>query len=298
MIPFKRFELSDLPMLRSCYAADHDPTCRICDATPGTATMWRHTFDVRFYCEANTVLYAVRTPDGREAFSFPIGAQPELMLQRTRAHCAACGQAPVFYLVSASKLDMLRHFFGDLEICTDRNDADYLYQRDALVSLAGRKYSAQRNHIHKFEHTAPDWYFETIGSENMDKARQFFAFYKQTVHKDSVLFDEEERIIDEIFDNYALYGMFGGILCTHGRAIGLSIGEIYKDTLYVHVEKGDISYPGVYQMLSHQFCVTFASPDVVYVNREDDMGDPGLRKSKLSYHPYALLDKYTVTAHI
>ena len=131
--------------------------------------------------------------------------------------------------------------------------------------------------------------------EIMEKARAFFAHYKQTVHKDSALFDEEERIIDEIFAHYDLYGMFGGILCTRDRAIGLSIGEIYKDTLHVHVEKGDISFPGVYQMLSHQFAAAFSGPDVLYINREDDMGDPGLRKSKLSYHPCALLEKFTVT---
>ena len=295
MQSFKRFELTDLPVLRSCYSADRDHACRICDATPGTAAMWRHMFDVRYICEADTVLYAVRTPDGREAFSFPIGAHPELMLQRVKDICAASGRTPVFYLVSASKLDVLRSFFGAIDVFTDRSDSDYLYECSALVSLAGRRYSAQRNHIHKFENTVPDWRFEIIGPENMEKARAFFAHYKQTVHKDSALFDEEERIIDEIFAHYDLYGMFGGILCTRDRAIGLSIGEIYKDTLHVHVEKGDISFPGVYQMLSHQFAAAFSGPDVLYINREDDMGDPGLRKSKLSYHPCALLEKFTVT---
>ena len=191
MLPFKRLELSDLPGLRSCYAADNDLLCRICDATPGTAAMWRRVFDVRFYCEANTVLYAVRTPDGREAFSFPIGAQPELMLQRVKAHCASSGQIPVFYLVSPSKLDMLRRCFGEIALDTNSDDSDYLYARDALVALVGRKYSAQRNHIHKFEFTVPDWRFEVLGPDNLALARSFFSNYKQTVHKDSALFDEE-----------------------------------------------------------------------------------------------------------
>ena len=295
MLSFRQFELRDLPALRGCYDADQDTQCRICDATPGTAAMWRHTFDVRFSQQADTVLFAVRTPDGRQAFSYPIGADPEGMLQLLKTHCAETGQTPVFYLVSPSRLEPLRRVFGQLDMQTDRNDSDYLYDYDALAGLAGRKYSAQRNHIHKFTATVPNWRYTRITPDNLDDARAFFARYKATVHKDSPLFDEEERIIDEIFDNYTLYGMTGGLLYAGQAVVGLTIGEVYRDTLHVHVEKGDVSYPGVYQMLSHQFAAAFAGQNVRYINREDDMGDPGLRKSKLSYHPCALLEKYTVT---
>ena len=155
MLSFRQFELRDLPALRGCYDADQDTQCRICDATPGTAAMWRHTFDVRFSQQADTVLFAVRTPDGRQAFSYPIGADPEGMLQLLKTHCAETGQTPVFYLVSPSRVEPLRRVFGRLDMQADRNDFDYLYDYDALAGLAGRKYSAQRNHIHKFTATVP-----------------------------------------------------------------------------------------------------------------------------------------------
>ena len=74
-----------------------------------------------------------------------------------------------------------------------------------------------------------------------------------------------------------------------------ALGEIIGDTLFIHIEKADRDYEGCYQMLVAQFAQQFAGEGVAFINREDDTGDPGLRTSKLSYHPVALLEKYTVT---
>ncbi|MBQ5902636.1 MAG: DUF2156 domain-containing protein [Clostridia bacterium] len=65
------------------------------------------------------------------------------------------------------------------------------------------------------------------------------------------------------------------------------------DTLFVHVEKGLIEFSGVYQVMVQKFAETYAG-DVLFINREEDDGVEGLRKSKLSYHPIGLLNKYSV----
>ena len=65
--------------------------------------------------------------------------------------------------------------------------------------------------------------------------------------------------------------------------------------LCVHVEKADTRYEGVYQAISNAFAEYMQRPDVLYINREDDAGDEGLRKSKLSSRPLVLLNKYGVT---
>ena len=67
------------------------------------------------------------------------------------------------------------------------------------------------------------------------------------------------------------------------------------DTLFIHIEKADREIFGAYQMLVSQFAQAYAGEGVSFLNREDDVGDPGLRTSKLSYHPVALLEKYVVT---
>ena len=103
----------------------------------------------------------------------------------------------------------------------------------------------------------------------------------------------------EVLENYELYGLLGGALRVDGRIIGYSIGEIIGDTLFCHIEKADFSYNGAYQMLTNQFLKMYAQSDEVkFVNREEDCGDPGLRKSKLSYNPVELLEKNTVTINL
>ena len=89
--------------------------------------------------------------------------------------------------------------------------------------------------------------------------------------------------------------LLGGVLLVEGRIVGFSLGEIIGDTLFTHIEKADRDYEGCYQMLVAQFAQQFAGEGVAFINREDDTGDLGLRTSKLSYHPVALLEKYTVT---
>jgi hypothetical protein len=72
----------------------------------------------------------------------------------------------------------------------------------------------------------------------------------------------------------------------------LSIGGyLGKNTVTVHVEKANIEYRGLYQAINNEFCKHVAS-HVKYINREEDMGIPGLRKAKLSYHPIKLVENY------
>ena len=98
----------------------------------------------------------------------------------------------------------------------------------------------------------------------------------------------------EVLDNFEAYGLFGGLLKTDGRTVGLSIGEILGDTLFVHVEKSLKDVNGAYPMLVREFARAFAGEGVNYINREEDDGNEGLRTSKLSYHPVKLLEKYLI----
>ena len=113
--------------------------------------------------------------------------------------------------------------------------------------------------------------------------------------------DAESEKINEIFDNldkYFSHGFFGGVLYVSGKAVGFSIAESIGDTMFVHVEKADVAYEGAYQMLVCSFADHFRRDGVSYINREDDAGNEGLRKSKLAYQPIALLPKYRASIQI
>ena len=87
--------------------------------------------------------------------------------------------------------------------------------------------------------------------------------------------------------------MSGAVLRAEGEIIGLTLGEIYKDTVIVHTEKALKEVAGAYQTLALGYQKMM--PDTVkYINREEDMGLMGLRRSKLSYSPIRLDYKYTL----
>ena len=95
--------------------------------------------------------------------------------------------------------------------------------------------------------------------------------------------------------NYHELGLKGGILRVDGKIVAVSIGErLNSETFVVHIEKADTSYRGTYTAMCNEFVKHFAT-DVKYINREEDLGIEGLRKSKKSYNPVFLLQKDIIT---
>ena len=149
--------------------------------------------------------------------------------------------------------------------------------------------------MNKFLKTYSNWLFRTITPEDIPAVKEFLDRYASRWDKSAVTFHEDIAKTHEVLDNYQTYDLLGGVLLVEGRVVGFSLGEIIGDTLFTHIEKADRDYEGCYQMLVAQFAQQFAAEHVAFINREDDTGDLGLRTSKLSYHPVALLEKYTVT---
>ena len=105
---------------------------------------------------------------------------------------------------------------------------------------------------------------------------------------------EEELKTFEVLDNLDLYGFQGWVLKAAGQVLGFTLGEVIGDTCYAHTEKADRNRKGAYQMVFHQFAKQLVSQGVTYINREDDMGDLGLRTAKLALHPVDTLKKYMI----
>ena len=106
---------------------------------------------------------------------------------------------------------------------------------------------------------------------------------------------EERNGVREVLENFGAYGFKGEALRVGGKIVGFFLCEAIYDTLIVHVEKCERSITGAYQMLAKEAAAKYCVGKLKYVNREDDSGDEGLRKSKLSYHPAFMGEKYTVT---
>lgn len=292
-LSFQPLRLEQIPLVRGHL---EDWQYRTCDATIGATFMWRDYFSTEFAVEEDTLYFKTNYLDHETAFPLPLGPDRRLGYERIAAYCTGRGLPIRFCTVPVEELKILQEVFGEarLDMHTERDWSDYLYNGADMVNFAGRRFSGQRNHMHKFEKACPNWRFEKIQSENLAAVRDFFVAYEAQYTKASGLAREEAQKVLEVLDHYGDYGMLGGMLLSGDEIVGMSMGEIIADTLYIHIEKASRRYPGTYQMLVNQFAKAFVTLQVAYINREEDVGDEGLRTSKLSYHPVALLDKYTV----
>ncbi len=169
---------------------------------------------------------------------------------------------------------------------------EYLYPIEQFEFFKGRKMEKKRNHLNYFMKNYPDHTVEQISEKNLKELVEFAG----NLHSGEVLEPLAAYEISQTMEMIRKYLNFGytGILIRHeGRIIGFTFGEAAGDTFFVHVEKGDTSVHGVYQALSSLLARKVAEefPEVRFLNREEDMGDESLAKSKESYHPSAYIFK-------
>ncbi len=170
---------------------------------------------------------------------------------------------------------------------------DYVYDAESLITLAGKKLHAKRNHIHRFKENNPGWSFEEITPENMPEVMLMNAEWcvQNGCDSDKSLKQEACSVKNALKDFFAL-GLNGGLIRAGGRVIAFSIGErLNADTYIVHIEKAFGDIQGAYAMINREFAERFCA-GYLYIDREDDSGNEGLRKAKQSYRPVFMVEKF------
>ena len=228
------------------------------------------------------------------SFIFPAGKGPiEPLVQALYAYTKDIGKPLVFNTVLNEDAEALEKSFpGKFAIVKNRKDFDYIYEAERLMSLSGKKLSGKRNHINRFHIEHPNWAYEAITPENIGDAHAMsLEWCKQAGCQDEVSLFDESCAVEQAFKHYDELGLSGGLLRAGGRVVAFAMGEpLTKDTYVVHIEKAFSEIRGAYQMINQQFAqANFEGYQ--FVNREDDAGEPGLRKAKLSYDPFKLLEK-------
>ena len=173
-----------------------------------------------------------------------------------------------------------------------RNQFDYIYRRTDLAMLHGKHLDAKRNHIHRFRAEHPDFEYRPLTPELFDECRRLTEIWQkeknQNGNKNETI-DAEHRVMETIFSNWDALGMIGGSIFVDGCMVAFTYGTaVTTDTFDVCVEKADRRVEGAFAIINQQFAEHLPE-QYVYLNREEDMGIPGLRQAKLSYHPEILL---------
>lgn len=177
----------------------------------------------------------------------------------------------------------------------DRDHCDYVYLTEELIHLEGNKFHGKRNHINKFKkHHTYD--YTTLTPDLIDACLSLESEWCNLKHCE--LFPGllgEERAIYQALHNMEKLDFKGGVIQIDGAVEAFALGEqLNPHTAVIHIEKANPAFDGLYQLINQEFCA-HEWKGMTYINREQDLGDEGLRKAKLSYHPHHLVNKYTVT---
>ena len=177
-----------------------------------------------------------------------------------------------------------------------RDQYDYIYRRTDLATLHGRHLDAKRNHIHRFRAEHPNFEYRPLTTESFDECRRLTEIWQEEKNQNdnenenrNETINAELRVMETIFSNWEALGMIGGSIIVDGRMVAFTYGAaVTTDTFDVCVEKADRHVEGAFAIINQQFAEHLPE-QYVYLNREEDMGIPGLRRAKLSYHPEKLL---------
>ncbi len=181
---------------------------------------------------------------------------------------------------------------GKFEFTSSRDDSDYVYSVQKLSTLSGKKLHGKRNHIARFKDNE-DWQYERLTQDNMkDCLAMNDKWCQHNRCMESVSLRHEACAVKISLRYFEELKLVGGLLRLNGEVVAYTIGEpLCDNTFVIHIEKAFSDIQGAYPMINQQF-VLHECQDFEYVNREEDLGEEGLRKAKLSYYPEILLEKY------
>lgn len=178
----------------------------------------------------------------------------------------------------------------------DRDQWEYLYDRDELALLPGAKFHKKKNHVNAF-HKAYGEDYRMIGDERYPnvvedilRLQEEWCQWKDCENSPS-LRAENEAIFRVIGSMDKIPGLCGGALYVGGSIGAFSVGEKIGDMMIVHFEKARTELRGGYQAINHSFA-NHSAQGVRWLNREQDMGELGLRQAKETYHPAGFLKKF------
>lgn len=197
--------------------------------------------------------------------------------------------------------DFLQKIEGSYDIIDDRENADYLYYTDDLALLPGKSFHKKKNLVNAFEaaytpEVKPlDGYTKEDARKVLD---EWHADRDPAIPTDYVQCVEALNSMD--LENKKICMVFSGVVVyADGKPVGWALGEKIpgNSSFCVHFEKGINSYKGVYQYLNRATALSLPS-DITYINREQDLGDEGLRQAKMTYRPCAFVTKYRISPKV
>lgn len=259
--------------------------------------IWRRAFHIHYaILDDGTLILMKRDDKGNYYFMQPIGYKEE-NLNNVLDEC-----------IDYMKNNNMPYLFRDAEepfvkrleeinpgkfiIEEDRDNFDYIYESQRLISLSGKKLHAKKNHVNSFIKNY-DSIIRPIDKNNAEEVIEMAKYWcKQNFCVDHLYF--ELKGVQDILHHIDKLDFEGMAVYVNDRVEGFTFGErVTDDMVIIHIEKANVALKGLYAFVNNTFLKKYYS-DVPYINREQDLGIEGLRKAKLSYQPFKLEKKHIV----
>lgn len=286
-----------------------------CDLSLANILGWRFLYNTQYAIVDNYLIFRFFA-DGHLAYMAPLPTPKlqddgtyhvercdecsENIVRKMREDSIAMGHPFLMLGVCDYMRQVIEEKFPDiLEIKPNRDYFDYIYSREKLTTLAGKHLQSKRNHINKFKNTYPDYEYRPLTTDLIPECIRLERQWRNNnLQKDEESenedLDQELRSMTRIFNRWDELDMTGGTISVNGKLIAFTFGNpINQNTFDVCVEKADVAYDGAFNIINQEF-VKHLPEQFIYINREEDLGDEGLRRAKESYKPIMLLEKSAV----
>ena len=271
---------------------------QLCNFSFANQIIWEEAFHSKFVIVDDMLILRFQLNEDHY-FHFPMGkGDVKLMIEKMMKYAKTQNiKFCLSPLTEEMKLFLETNFPNQFTFTTSRNFYDYLYLTKDLIELKGKQYQSKRNHINKFKKMYAYAYAPITRHDINDCLTTHEQWIEeQNCGGEKCPFEQETCAVKIALNNFEAIGMQGGLIRVDGKVVAFTLGQAINDTTFdVCIEKALAEYEGVYAIINQQF-LEHQVVDFPFVNREEDLGIEGLRKAKLSYHPYQLLVKYRAMA--
>lgn len=290
MLEFKEIELSDKPLFDHYLAINGYENS---EYSFTTWFAWQDAYNLKFAVVDDCLCVIGQNNHSRYAY-FPVGEKENVQQALYEVMCYFKEEGLSFNLMSVSNemIDLLGELgMQEMMQQEERRDfADYIYLREKLVSLGGKKLQGKRNHYNFFARNYQSR-LEPITKANEEACGQLLHQLIDDRSRDP---KAELAATLRILNNREALGLESAALYAEDKLVGVILGEAHSGSAIIHIAKADIEYRGAAVALFKLFLEAHFQEEQ-YINFMEDMGIEGLRKSKLAFVPERLLEKSMMT---
>jgi hypothetical protein len=298
---FNKIALTDLPKIKSI--VEKTPY-RSCQLSAGGLYCLSEKYGTEVGFSNDFLFVRQRRREVGECYFMPVGAGnlAEAADQLLSYHAATHGGDLTIWGVADDMLSDFRsasNRFAAAELTPDRDWAEYIHLSSSLLSLSGKRLQPKRNAVNQFLRSYSRYTYEPVSPSNLGEV---CAFQQRQLETDRAaeksahlleLLEEENRAIALAASAWEEIGLTGGAIRIDGQVAAFAVGcPISAGTFDVMFESAERSYNGIFQVLEQEL-IRRELGSFLHVNREEDLGIPGLRFAKQSLRPDILLMKYS-----